>query len=266
MLPQVDSYTKESYNKKSKINVFDLVSYPAIYEQIENASPDVKAYEMAPFNCSQKHKRHIVSDSVTDICDMISAICTNNSKNFILAYYDKPDSILHKFGTNSIEAKNFILESEKIIENMASNLEGTNTLLIISADHGHNDIKNVYSTLDLGELNDFLIMPPSLESRAITFWVKPDKKEEFAQIFNDKFKDEFILLDKQEFLDKHFLGFGNKHKKIDDFLGDFIAISISNSIIKLETNLSSEIPEKLSTHCGITENEMVVPLIIKSIK
>jgi len=46
MLPQVDSYTKESYNQKAKMNVFDLVSYEAIYEQIENASPDVKAYEI----------------------------------------------------------------------------------------------------------------------------------------------------------------------------------------------------------------------------
>jgi len=58
------------------------------------------------------------------------------------------------------------------------------------------------------------------------------------------------------------LGYGNQHPKIDDFIGDYIAISISDSIIKLGTKLSKEKKDKLSTHCGFTKEEMEVPLII----
>ena len=50
------------------------------------------------------------------------------------------------------------------------------TIVIISADHGHKDIEKVYSILDYSEIQECLIMPPSLESRAIAFWVKEDMK------------------------------------------------------------------------------------------
>lgn len=41
-----------------------------------------------------------------------------------------------------------------------------------------------------------------------------------------------------------------------------MAISISNSIIKLGTHISKEKPIKKSTHCGLTPDEMEVPVII----
>ena len=67
---------------------------------------------------------------------------------------------------------------------------------------------------------------------------------------------------KEEFLDKHFLGYGKKHPKIDDFIGNYVALSISDSIIRLETFLADGKPVKKSTHCGLTKEEMEVPLII----
>ena len=106
-------------------------------------------------------------------------------------------------------------------------------------------------------------MPASLESRVITFWVKEDMKKTFEERFNNVFKEEFWLMTKEEFLDKyHFLGYGEKHKKIDDFIGNYIALSISGSIIRLETFLAEGKPVKKSTHCGLTKDEMEVPLIV----
>ena len=53
-----------------------------------------------------------------------------------------------------------------------------------------------------------------------------------------------------------------QHKKVDDFLGNYIAVAISDSIIKLDNYTSKEKPNKKSTHCGFTPNEMEVPLIV----
>ena len=58
------------------------------------------------------------------------------------------------------------------------------------------------------------------------------------------------------------LGFGNMHNKIDDFLGDYIAVSISGSIIVLENYLEKGKSVKKSTHCGLTKDEMEVPVIV----
>lgn len=38
-------------------------------------------------------------------------------------------------------------------------------------------------------------------------------------------------------LSKNMLGFGDMHNKIDDFLGNYIAVSVSGSIIVLENYL-----------------------------
>ena len=67
---------------------------------------------------------------------------------------------------------------------------------------------------------------------------------------------------KEEFLQKNMLGFGDMHNKIDDFLGNYIAVSVSGSIIVLENYLEKGKGVKKSTHCGLTRDEMEVPIIV----
>ena len=87
-------------------------------------------------------------------------------------------------------------------------------------------------------------------------------KEEFEREFNKEFKEEFMLMSKEEFLSKNMLGFGDMHNKIDDFLGNYIAVSIAGSIIVLENYLEKGKGVKKSTHCGLTRAEMEVPIIV----
>lgn len=264
MFPRTDSYTGTLYDHSSS-DVFEMLDYKNIFQQIEDSNPKIRTYEINPTYCESRAKRCIKANSIDVMCDDIESLCKNMNNNFIFAYSDYPDKLLHRYGCSSTEVAEFILNAEASIESLAKHLYGTNTLLIISADHGHNDIYTSYNIMELTEINECLIMPPSFESRAITFWVKEDRKDKFEKIFRQKFKDEFILFTKEEFLSKKLLGNGVQHKKIDDFIGNYIAISISNSIIKLQTALSSEKYEKLSTHCGFTENEMIIPLIVKEI-
>jgi len=261
MLRKVDSYTGKPI-ENANMDIYDLVKYIPIYEQIELANEDVKAYEINPVHCEARSKRSINSNTVELMCDSIKSICNNNEKNFILAYNDNPDNILHKYGCSSVEASNFIKNAERVIEKMCKELKNSDTIFIISADHGHKDINKIYNILELEEIQDCLIMPASLESRAVAFWVKETQKEKFEKIFKDKMKNEFILFTKEEFLDRNLLGYGQTHKKVDDFLGNYIAVSISDSIIKLGTNISKPKNNKKSTHCGLTADEMEVPLII----
>lgn len=261
MMRQIDSDTGEKYSNSDK-DLFELVKYDSVYEQIEKASHPVKAYEISPSYCQTIGKRKIDANNLTLMADAITELCKNQENNFIFAYHDNPDSILHRHGCNSEEARQFIEQVEATIEKMCNDLEGTNSLVIISADHGHKEIKERYSVIDLKELQDCLIMPPSLESRAVAFWVKEDKKETFETIFKETFEGKFILYPKEQFLAKNLLGYGEKHPKVDDFIGNYIAISISDAILKLGTKLSKEKKDKLSTHCGFSKEEMEVPLIV----
>ena len=260
MLPHTESYQKDNFNNAT-IDVFkELVNYEPIFNQIENASPDVKAFEITPDYSDIRSKWSLRANNVEQICENIKTLCSADGKKFIMAYCDNPDGLLHKYGCSSEEAKNMVLSAQDCIEKMCKELE--NTLVIISADHGHKDINTSYSILDYPEIQDCLIMPPSFEQRVLNFWVKEDRKEEFVALFNKHFSEKFLLLSKEEFLDKHFLGYGNKHKKIDDFVGNYIALSISDASIKIETNLAPGEKDKKSTHCGLTKEEMEVPLIV----
>ena len=148
------------------------------------------------------------------------------------------------------------------------------TLLIVTADHGHKNIENAYTLLDYPEILECLIMPPSLESRTITFWVKEHMKAEFSSIsrsnsaefterFNKVFRDEFWLMTREEFIEeKGFLGKGKKHPKVDEFVGNYVALSTSGSIIRIETFLVEGKEVKKSTHCGLSRDEMEVPVIV----
>ena len=136
------------------------------------------------------------------------------------------------------------------------------TIVIISADHGHRNIEKSYTLLDYPEIQECLILPASLESRTVAFWVKEDMKKVFEERFNKIFGEEFWLMTKEEFLQKNMLGFGKKHPKVDDFIGNYIALSTSSSMIRIETFLADGKPVKKSTHCGLTKEEMEVPVIV----
>lgn len=251
------------YIKKPLKDVFETdMNYKSIFYQIEEASPDVKAFEVQPEYAERRAKRSIRANNLDELIFTIEDIVTMPSNNFILAYSDNPDGLLHKFGTDSVEAKEFVLDAEKKIKDLRAKL-GDDSLIIVTADHGHKNITNAYTILDYPELMECLIIPPSLESRCLSFWVKEEMKDIFVQRFNSLFEKHFWLMTKEEFLDKYkMLGTGKKHKKVDDFIGNYIAISVDGSMMRIETYLAEGKPLKKSTHCGLSREEMEVPIIV----
>jgi len=262
MFSHKESYLGD-YLKKPQKNVFvNEMKYESIFDKIERENSNVKAFALEPEYAEKRGKRHIVADNIDELISVVKDVCSIDGENFILAYSDNPDGILHKFGTDSEEARDFILDAEEKIKKLRNELND-DSLIIISADHGHKNIDKSYSILDFPELMECLIIPPSLESRTLSFWVKEDMKSIFEERFNNLLGQEFWLMTKNEFLyDYKFLGEGEKHKKIDDFIGNYIALSVAGSSIRLETYLAEGKPVKKSTHCGLSSEEMEVPVIV----
>ena len=264
VLPKKDSYTGEKINVKD-LKISDIIGYKTIYEQIREHNSDMKTYEIMPDYCAKKTKITMAANSVEEMCESIVTLCKNAENKFVMAYNDNPDGIIHKNGCYSKETKEFMLETERKFAKMLEELKNTSTLLIVSSDHGHQDINETIDILELEEIQECLIMPPTLESRMIGFFVKDSKRKEFENIFNKMFKDRYIFYSKENLLKINLLGYGNMHKKIEDFIGDYVAIAISDLRIRIGTYLSREMKpqdEKKSLHCGLTRNEMEVPLIV----
>ena len=139
---------------------------------------------------------------------------------------------------------------------MADTLE--DTLLIITADHGHIDGGNA-CILDYPKLVECLKRMPSIEPRALNLFIKEGFYDQFVTEFNKEFGDTFLLLTKEEVKKQKLFGPGKEHQKFDGMLGDYLAVATSDLSI---FNTQDEKEKFIGVHAGLTKEEMEIPLIV----
>ena len=125
----------------------------------------------------------------------------------------------------------------------------------------HNNItdsKN-FCLLDYPEIMRCLVRPLSFEPRTLNFFVKEEYKEIFPKIFNKYFGDSFVLLTKDEALSERLFGTGNNRAGLEDMIGDYIALAISDKSIFITHFEAQEMP---GVHAGLTEAERKIPFIV----
>ena len=133
--------------------------------------------------------------------------------------------------------------------------ETEDTLVIVTADHGHIDTEAAVLT-DYPELWDCLERAPSLEPRALNLFVKEGRESAFAGAFSDRFGDRFLLLSMEEALERRLFGTGTPHPCFRGMLGNFLAIATGNLSIFNDSEVW------VSMHGSVTEDEMLIPLIV----
>ena len=195
------------------------------------------------------------SESFKEEIEKVLMITNNSDQSFSYLYWTQPDLSEHVHGIYSEEVKSVVndlnLDFESLIENVPQD-----TLVVCIADHGLTDVIEI-PLYEYERLNSMLVRKPSIEPRAINFFVKDNSIEEFKNEFNKHFEDKYLLLTKKEFLDQEFLGIGKQHTKLDSFLGDYIAIAIDKYMFSL-----SQGKRYKAHHAGLLEDEMIVPLIM----
>ena len=226
-----------------------------LFQQI-NEQGKYKAYGVSQF-----WGGHNIND-LNDICNKIVELSKGKDKKFILAYYKEPDATMHRTGCYSEKTNTQIKSIDRHVEALAKKLK--NTLLIITADHGLIDVEEDVRLEKIKEINDCLRLPPAIEPRAVAFYIKEEKKEQFEKEFNKRFGNDFILMTSEEYLRQGYAGEGEMHPKFREFLGDYMALATGNRILQYQTEdgISSEKFDFKAHHAGLTEKEMIIPLIV----
>lgn len=246
-----------------------LMPYTTVFEKINIATNgNTKCYTIYPFEINSLENSYLNSpkvcalkkDSSDEICSAIENLCSDDGNKFIFSYFYEPDSTMHKVGCYAQETKEKIKLFNNQLENMCNELE--DTLIIISADHGHINIDETIFLNEIKEIDECLIMPPSVEPRALSFFVKSEMKDIFKQRFEKLFSNDFILLSKEEVFEKNLLGYGVSHIKTKDFIGDFFACAVGNKKLAYKTLNPKLFKTSLGSHAGLTKQEMIIPLIL----
>lgn len=231
-----------------------IVSVKKIYEMIEEKNPSVKTMEIFPA-FSQPHH-----DTFMKQCHTIFSTCEEAGEHFIYTYWDKLDTIMHDKGPGSIEVNNMVASIEAGYIYLKENL-GEDTIVILIADHGQVGVCPI-ELRRYTDIWDTFIHEPSIESRAATFFIKDEKKDEFETLFLKYFREYFILLKKSDVIEMELFGPGISHERFDEFIGDYLAIAVDHYYFKM-----AEGPYFMrGQHAGLLEEEMMVPLIIHTKK
>jgi len=222
----------------------------------------VKTYAIIPSGIifPERPNLNIKVDNIEQICNSIENICINKDRKFVMSYWFAPDMTMHDEGCYADKVKSNMELIDKLVFKMCNKLE--NTVVIISADHGLINVEREVFLNDIPEIDECLIMPPSIESRAVSLFVKPEMLKTFEERFNNYFENDFLLLSREEVMRSGILGNGQAHKKVSDFIGHYLACATRNTIIRYRTHNAGEQHSYRAHHAGLTGEEMLVPLIV----
>lgn len=215
---------------------------------IDLISEKHKAYQLMPFGHNAYHDLNEMNAKIVELSK-------KDEKKFIYAYCDEPDHTMHEIGTDAESTIKLFQKINESTKTLCEHLE--NTLVIVVADHGHLNCKPI-TLSEYPDIFNLLAKDISIESRACNFFIKNGKQTEFENLFKKNFGNDFYLYSKKEVLEKKIFGIGNEHNRFQDSLGDYIAIAISNKYFRYNENSVNLV----SMHAGITEDEVMVPLII----
>lgn len=210
--------------------------------------PGVKAYYASPFVAPYPR-------TFDAVLSRIKSLCAQDGPKYIYGYCNEPDNNMHQFGCFADSTRIILRDLEKKIEAFAEQLE--DTLLIITADHGHIDSKCACLD-DYPEIADCLLRNPSIEPRALNLFIKPGRKEAFEKAFAAELGDKFILFTKEEVLEKKIFGEGPLHPNVSGMIGDYLAVATGDLSL---FNTPEEKAAYIGVHAGLTKEEMIIPLI-----
>ncbi len=190
----------------------------------------------------------------SDLFRFVRQACGEPGRKFIYAYWYQPDALMHETGCHSKRVKEAVYQINKRVKALSETLR--DTLLLVTADHGHIDTRYEFIS-DCPEILNTLERPISVESRAAAFAVREGYHSQFRDAFERYYGNHFMLLSKEEVLTNGLFGNGIQHPRFKESIGDYLAIATGDTALVQ----SHESRQFAANHAGLTEQEMAVPLI-----
>jgi len=260
LFPNRNFYTHELLPNRNF--AMQHLPYPKIYDQVQT---DRAIYTCYPDNLSSKiHAPHEIEfRNLRDMFRRLHQVCNETNSKFIYGYYANLDSTMHGYGTTARRSRRLLQKIERGIARLAK--KHPDTLLVVTADHGQNDVQGFTYICDDAEIQDCLAHPISLDPRGACFKIKPGKDADFQAAFQ-KYENDFTLFASQDLIQKGVFGDFKLHPEYQKHLGDYIAIGGETAkmmVFKRGEEYHGH-GKRLyhGEHTGLTADEMAVPVIV----
>jgi hypothetical protein len=254
----VEVFSGKTYGKRFRFRSYHKVNrelpfrVKTLAERI--AETGIEVNTVSPFSGGQDRQY-----TVHGVSDRIASLCGKPKKRFVYAYINEPDTTFHKSGINSDAGKKVARELDEAVRTLAERLP-KDTAIIVTCDHGHADIKEIKPLQNIKGLTVCLSAVPDLEPLEISFRVKKEKEEEFLRLMGE-YAPSYRLFTKQEVLDKKLYGTGKNHPRMEEFVGDYLAVCIGDTAIWHNRSFL----KFKSVHGGLHACTMICPVVVSQI-
>ncbi|MGH8667212.1 MAG: alkaline phosphatase family protein [Burkholderiales bacterium] len=202
-------------------------------------------------------------DHLSELVDAVAAaVRSGPERKYVYAYYPEFDAVAHKHGVASAQAAVRLQAIDAAFAELLRRLSGTDTALVVSADHGFIDTPAA-EALELEsypELAAMLVRPLSGEPRVAFCHVRPDLAGSFMAKARNMLGEYADVLPSSQLVEEGWFGPGRPHPCLAERVGDAALVMKRHAIIK--DHLPGERRHTLiGNHGGVTEDEMLIPLV-----
>lgn len=191
------------------------------------------------------------------------AIRRAREPGFFYLYWPGLDGIGHEHGMESEQAQAHFREIDIQYARFLRDIRGTDTRVLVSADHGHLDARpgDMVRLEDHPVLADSLAMPLCGEPRAAFCYLRPDRVETFTAYCREVLGERFDLYPSRALLDAGLFGTGEAHPRLAERIGDYTLIARGSNLIRERLPTEGEF-QQIGVHGGLSDDELYVPLCL----
>jgi len=191
--------------------------------------------------------------------ETVNAVKSGPGRKLVYAYWWQLDALAHRHGVASAEVREHFAALDAMFAELLARLAGTDTIVVLTADHGFMDSPPEES-IDLPAELGALLRFPLCGERRIAFCHVHDPKA-----FLGKAKSLLVgradVRPSRELLEEGWFGTGRAHPLIAERIGDVALVMNGRGTVKDWVNGE---PRHLhiGNHGGMSEDEMNIPLVV----
>ncbi|BAI61820.1 conserved hypothetical protein [Methanocella paludicola SANAE] len=212
--------------------------------------------------------------SVADgLVNLARAVVDEPAKAYYYFYFDKVDSLSHKYGPGSkeamAEAEVFFLALEHLFWDRVKD-KVDNVLFLMTADHGQATIdpaKCVYLNVEFPGIKDMIKMSksgrylaPAGSCRDMFLYIKDDCLDDAYHLLTDKLSDRAAVVKIKELIENGYFGDRHISPVLAGRLGNLVILPFDGHCVWWYEKGLFEI-DFLGHHGGLTKQEMEIPFL-----
>lgn len=247
----------------------ELFDYPTLFQRLGRESWVLSPQSIAgsPFNAWHTRGAKVVPyATLPQLFEQLQFLMAAETPRFIYAYYPELDTVSHRFGTSSDQARETLAAFDAAFGDLMTRRQEPSTWMLVTADHGFIDSppERVISLDDHPRLAACLARPLCGERRAAYAYVLPERRVEFESYVEEHLSESAILEPSAELIGRGWFGPPPVHRRLASRVGDYTLLMKGNWTIK------DWLPwEKryvmIGVHGGTSADEMLIPLIAAKI-